>query len=82
MVIFNVSFFLTIQKIYLLNMFDVTGETNLRVINVYRTFATQAGESQQSKFKYQLSILRKATDVKFIMLGDFNLDYSMKNDVN
>ena len=61
---------------------DVTGETNLRVINVYRTFATQAGESQQSKFKYQLSILRKATDVKFIMLGDFNLDYSMKNDVN
>ena len=61
---------------------DVTGETNLRVINVYRTFATQAGESQQSKFKYQLSILRKATDVKFIMLGDFNLDYSMKNDIN
>ena len=36
---------------------DVIGLTNLRVINVYRTFATQAGDTQQSKFKYQLSII-------------------------
>ena len=34
---------------------DITGESKLRVINVYRSFAPQGGESQQSKFKYQLS---------------------------
>ena len=30
---------------------DITGESKLRVINVYRSFAPQVGESQQSKFK-------------------------------
>ena len=35
---------------------DITGESKLRVINVYRLFAPQGGESQQSKFRYQLSI--------------------------
>ena len=61
---------------------DVIGSAKLRIINVYRTFATNAGESQQTKFKYQLAIIRKAVNEKFIILGDFNLDYSMKNDVN
>ena len=61
---------------------DVIGSAKLRIINVYRTFATNAGESQQTKFKYQLEIIRKAVNEKFIIIGDFNLDYSMKNDVN
>ena len=49
---------------------DVIGLTNLRVINVYRTFATQAGDTQQSKFKYHLSIVRKDINEKFIILGE------------
>ena len=32
---------------------DLVGESKLRVINIYRSFAPQGGESQQSKFKYQ-----------------------------
>ena len=58
------------------------GSVNLRIIKVYRTFSTYVGESQQTKFKYQLSIIRKAVNERFIVLGDFNLDYSVKNDVN
>ena len=61
---------------------DVIGSVNIRLINVYRTFSTYAGESQQTKFKCQMSIVRKAINERFIILGDFNLDYSMKNDVN
>ena len=61
---------------------DITGESKLRVINVYRSFAPQDGESQQSKFKYQLSIIKNAICEKFIVMGDFNLDYSLRNDVN
>ena len=61
---------------------DVVGSSKLRIINVGRTFATQAGESQQSKFKYQLSIIIKALNEKFIILGDLNLDFTMQNDVN
>ena len=37
---------------------------------------------QQSKFKYQLKIVKNAICDKFIVLGDFNLDYSLKNDVD
>ena len=31
---------------------DITGESKLRVINVYRSFAPQGGESQQSNLIY------------------------------
>ena len=61
---------------------DVIGSKNLRVINVYRTFATNLGESQQSKFKYQLSVIGNAVNERFVILGDFNLDYCLKNDEN
>ena len=44
---------------------DLVGESKLRVINVHRSFSPQAGESQQIKFKYQLSIIRKAITDKF-----------------
>ena len=37
---------------------------------------------QQSKFKYQLKIVKNAICDKFIVLGDFNLDYSLKNNVD
>ena len=61
---------------------DLVGETKLRIINLYRSFSPQDGESQQTKFKYQLSVIQKAICEKFIILGDFNLDYSLKHDVD
>ena len=57
-------------------------ESKLRVINIYRSFSPQGGESQQTKFKDQITTVRNAVCEKFIILGDFNLDYSFKNDVN
>ena len=88
----RVGFYITKKLIYIrrndlegLNsnviIIDVAGSSTLRIINIYRTFTTQAGESQQTKFRYQLSIIRKAIEknVKFMILGDFNLDYSHRN---
>ena len=57
-------------------------ESKLRVINIYRSFSPQGGESQHTKFKDQITTVRNAVCEKFIILGDFNLDYSFKNDVN
>ena len=57
---------------------DVIGSINLRIINVNRTFATSAGESQQSKFKYQLSIIRKAINERFIL---FNIQWYQLNSI-
>ena len=57
-------------------------ESKLRVINIYRSFSPQGGESQQTKFKDQITTVRNAIYEKFIIMGDFNLDYSLKNDVN
>ena len=45
---------------------DLVGETKLRIINLYRSFSPQDGESQQTKFKYQLSVIQKAICEKFI----------------
>ena len=41
---------------------DLDGVTKIRIINDYRSFAPQNGESQRSKFKYQLSLIKKAID--------------------
>ena len=61
---------------------DLVGESKLRIINIYRSFAPQGGESQQLKFKYQLKVMRNAICENFVVLGDFNLDYSLKNNVD
>ena len=56
---------------------------NIRLINVYRSFAPQSGVSQREKFKYQLLLIKNALRNKNCMLlGDFNLNYVKKNDVN
>ena len=61
---------------------DLVGESKLRIINIYRSFAPQGGESQQFKFKYQLKVMRNAICENFVVLGDFNLDYSLTNNVD
>ena len=62
---------------------DLDGDLNIRLINVYRSFAPQNGVSQREKFKYQLSLIKNALlNSKCILLGDFNLNFVKKNDIN
>ena len=62
---------------------DVEGTVNTRIINVYRSFAPQNNISQREKFKYQLSLIKAAVDTSdCILLGDFNLNFDKKNDIN
>ena len=50
---------------------------------MYRSFLIQNGTSQREKFKYQLSLIKKALCYKnCILLGDFNLNCTKKNDIN
>ena len=39
---------------------DLEGALNTRLVNVYRSFSPQNGISQREKFKYQLSLIKKA----------------------
>ena len=53
-----------------------------RIINVYRCFNPQGNVTPRDKFKYQLALIKNAVTRKTIILGDFNLDYLKKYDVN
>ena len=53
-----------------------------RIINVYRCFNPQGNVTPRDKFKYQLALIKNAVTQKTIILGDFNLDYLKKYDVN
>ena len=59
---------------------DIGSINQTRIINVYRSFNPQNGQSQTEKFKYQLRLIRKAFTKGTIVIGDFNLDY-LKNTV-
>ena len=61
---------------------DIDGKNPTRIINVYRSFNPQNGESQREKFKYQLSLIKKAFVKGTILLGDFNLDFLKKHCIN
>ena len=62
---------------------DLKGTLYTRLINVYRSFSPQNGISQREKFKYQLSLIKKALCYKNgILLEDFNLNFTKKNDIN
>ena len=61
---------------------DIEGKSPTRIINVYRSFNPQNGQSQRNKFKYQLSLIREAFVKGTILLGDFNIDYQKKHCVN
>ena len=62
---------------------DLEGTLNTRLINVYRSFAPQNGISQRDKFKYQLTLIKNAIcNMNCILLGDFNLNYTRRHDVN
>ena len=61
---------------------DIEGSNPTRIINVYRSFNPQNVQSQREKFKYQLYLIKEAFYKRTVLLGDFNLDYFMKNNVN
>ena len=61
---------------------DLDGVVKSRVINVYRSFAPQNGNSERRNFQNQLTLIESAIHVEnVILLGDFNLNYAKKNDI-
>ena len=62
---------------------DIMGKKEpWRLINVYRSFNPQGNVNPRVKFKYQLNIIKKALTQKSLLVGDFNLDYRKKYDVD
>ena len=57
-----------------LMIIDIDDGTNLRVINVYRSFNPQDNIGQREKFQYQLNLMKIAITNNTIILGDFNID--------
>ena len=58
---------------------DLLGINELRVINIYRSFAPQHNISQRDKFILQLETIKNAITTNTILLGDFNLDWAKKH---
>ena len=58
---------------------DTLGSFPTRIINIYRSFSPQGGLSQREKFRYQLSLIKKASCKNIVIIGDINLDYSKLN---
>ena len=57
---------------------DILGNTNLRIINIYRSFNPANNYSPRELFKIQLNLIRRAYTENCIVLGDFNLDWGKK----
>ena len=52
-----------------------------RIINLYRSFNPQ-NETAKELFKRQLEIIRMSFTNNTVILGDMNIDYDKKEDVN
>jgi hypothetical protein len=61
---------------------DVKAEKDLRIINIYRTFAHQDGSTPRVFFNHQLSLVKLAFTNITIFLGDFNLGGSKRGELN
>ena len=61
---------------------DLMGKSKCRIINLYRSFSPQNGESQRDKFNAQLELINLATTPETILIGGFNLDLGKSQDVN
>ena len=55
---------------------DLMGTTNVRQINIYKSFSPQHGVSQRDKFNYQLDLIHIALTPSTLLLGDLNLDWT------
>ena len=61
---------------------DVNDNERTRIINIYRSFNPQNNESQIDFFTRQLAIISNAINNSTIVMGDFNLNYAKKFDMN
>jgi exonuclease III len=60
---------------------DIKAKTDLCIINIYRCFNPQEGISAKNKFISQLELINMATTPNTIVIGDFNVDYSKRFNV-
>jgi hypothetical protein len=60
---------------------DIKAKTSIRLINIYRCFNPQEGISAKAKFLIQLDLISKAVVPNMFIVGDFNIDYKKRFDV-
>ena len=58
---------------------DIESKSKIHLINVYRSFNPQENLTQLEKFA---SLIKKATEGRTILVGDFNLDYPQKDNID
>jgi hypothetical protein len=61
---------------------DIKAKTKVRLINIYRCFNPQEGISAKAKFLIQLDLINKAVVPNTFIVGDFNIDYKRRFDVD
>jgi hypothetical protein len=61
---------------------DIKAKTKVRLINIYRCFNPQEGISAKAKFLIQLDLISKAVVPNTFIVGDFNIDYKKRFDVD
>ena len=61
---------------------DIKDVNKTRIINVYRSFNPQNNQTQREHFDSLLENLKSNANTKTIILGDFNLDYRKRFDIN
>ena len=61
---------------------DLNDQLNTRIINLYRTFNPQNGQTQKQFFEAQISSIANLITPNTILLGDFNLDHKKRYDIN
>ena len=54
---------------------DLNDQLNTRIINLYRTFNPQNGQTQKQFFEAQILSITNLITPNTILLGDFNLDH-------
>ena len=60
---------------------DINDQHKTRIINVYRSFNPPMGLTQKTFFEMQVELIKIATNPQTIIIGDFNLDFNKKYDV-
>ena len=61
---------------------DIVCMNKYRIINIYRSFNPQNGKSAKENFCYQLSLIKMASNLNTVILGDFNLDCNKQFDID
>ena len=60
---------------------DINDQFKTRIINIYRSFNPPLGLTQKTFFEMQIELIKNATNPQTIIVGDLNLDYNKRFDV-